>query len=159
MICMEPLVMLAHRHIMHGWGWGWHRDHHIPHGNKLERNDWYALVGTGFAILLFTVAGGWNHWLWWVGLGMTIYGACYALLHDGLVHKRWSMRWRPAHAYLKRLIEAHHLHHAVREKEGGVSFGFLYAPATDSLREELRRQKSEGVLATGRKRRDHSQDA
>jgi beta-carotene 3-hydroxylase len=24
---------------MHGWGWGWHRDHHEPHNNALEKND------------------------------------------------------------------------------------------------------------------------
>ena len=35
--------------IMHGFGWGWHRDHHEPHDNRLEKNDRFALVGAAVA--------------------------------------------------------------------------------------------------------------
>ncbi len=46
-------------------------------------------------------------------------------------------------AYLKRLIQAHRLHHAVRSREGAVSFGFLYAPPVKKLKEQLRQQAAE----------------
>lgn len=139
-ILMEPLVALAHRHVMHGWGWNWHRDHHEAGHKNLERNDLFALVGAGLSVLVFAIAGTADYWLFWVALGMTIYGVLYALLHDGLVHRRYPLGWTPKRGYLRRLVEAHHLHHAVRGKEGGVSFGFLYAPPVGRLRAALREQ-------------------
>jgi beta-carotene 3-hydroxylase len=69
---------------------------------------------------------------------MTVYGVLYFLLHDGLVHHRWPFRIKPRHAYLQRLVQAHHLHHAVRSRQGAVSFGFLYAPPIRRLRRQLR---------------------
>ena len=38
-IAMEFVAWSSHKYIMHGWGWGWHRDHHEPHDNALEKND------------------------------------------------------------------------------------------------------------------------
>ena len=46
--------------------------------------------------------------------------------HDGIVHQRW-FRWVPKRGYAKRLVQAHKLHHATIGKEGGVSFGFVFA--------------------------------
>jgi len=144
-LAMEPLVALIHKHVMHGWGWGWHRDHHEPGHGKLEKNDLYAVVGAAIATAVFALAGHFDHWLWWVGLGMTVYGLLYALVHDGLVHRRWPFRfYAPKSGYLKRLVEAHHLHHAVRGRQGAVSFGFLYAPPPEKLREELKRKRRAG---------------
>jgi beta-carotene 3-hydroxylase len=40
--------------------------------------------------------------------------------------------------YLRRIVQAHHLHHAVRSKHGGLSFGFLHAAEPRALREQLR---------------------
>ena len=69
---------------------------------------------------------------------MTLYGVLYFLVHDGLVHRRWPFRYTPRNGYLKRLVEAHRLHHAVSGKEGCVSFGFLYAQRPDVLRARLK---------------------
>lgn len=139
-VAMEWVATLAHKHIMHGLGWGWHRDHHHPTEGPFERNDRYSIIALMVTVLLFVFSTP-DHWLWWMALGITGYGLVYALVHDGLVHRRWPMRWQPKHPYLKRLINAHHLHHAVREKEGAVSYGFLYAPPLDSLRKQLKNQQ------------------
>jgi beta-carotene 3-hydroxylase len=48
----------------------------------------------------------------------------------------------PHSGYLKRLVQAHRLHHAVKGREGCVSFGFLYAPPVARLRDELRSKGS-----------------
>jgi beta-carotene 3-hydroxylase len=69
---------------------------------------------------------------------MTIYGFLYFLAHDGLVHNRWPFKIVPKNNYLKRLVQAHRLHHAVHGREGCVSFGFLYAPEIVQLKRELR---------------------
>ena len=42
---MELVAWASHKYVMHGFGWGWHRDHHEPHDRLLERNDLFALVG------------------------------------------------------------------------------------------------------------------
>jgi beta-carotene 3-hydroxylase len=140
---MEGVAYLAHKHVMHGFGWGWHKSHHEETEGTFERNDFYALVFSIVAIALFWI-GSW-HWppLFWVATGVTIYGFLYFVVHDGLVHRRWPFRHNPKHPYLKRLVQAHRLHHATHGKEGAVSFGFLYAPPVAKLREDLRRS---GVL-------------
>ena len=45
LVGMELFAWVAHKYIMHGWGWGWHRDHHEPHDNLLEKNDLFGLFG------------------------------------------------------------------------------------------------------------------
>jgi beta-carotene 3-hydroxylase len=81
----------------------------------------------------------------WIGLGILGYGIIYTLVHDGLVHQRW-FRYVPRRGYLKRLVQAHKLHHATVGKEGGVSFGFVWARDPVRLKAELKRQREAGVI-------------
>ncbi|MET1110039.1 MAG: sterol desaturase family protein [Allosphingosinicella sp.] len=140
-VAMEVFAVAVHRYVMHGPGWRWHRSHHEPRRGAFETNDLYALVFAGFSLLLFALLA--PHWppLWWVGVGTLVYGILYAILHDGLVHGRFGFRASPRSAYLKRLVQAHRLHHAVKERDGAVSFGFLYAPPVRSLRRRLRERR------------------
>ena len=96
------------------------------------------MVFAGFAIVLIALGTQGMHPLEWIGAGMTAYGFLYFLAHDGLVHKRWPLKYVPRNGYLKRLYQAHLMHHAVSGKDRCVSFGFLYAPSTSSLRKQLR---------------------
>ncbi len=143
---MEWVAWAAHKYIMHGWGWGWHRDHHEPHSGFFERNDLYGIVGAAAAIGLFTYGYYYSLPLWWVAMGITVYGVIYTLIHDGLVHQRW-FRWVPRRGYAKRLVQAHKLHHATQSREGGVSFGFLYARTPEALKADLRAQLAAGRAA------------
>ena len=52
LIGMEGFAFLAHKYVMHGWGWGWHRSHHEPRTGWFEKNDLYAVVFAGVAIVL-----------------------------------------------------------------------------------------------------------
>ena len=137
---MEGAAWWTHRYVMHGWGWGWHRDHHEPHEGAWEKNDLYAAVGSVAGFGLFVggfVTGSWG--LYAVASGVTLYGLAYAVFHDGLVHQRWPFTWTPRRGYLRRLVQAHRLHHAVMTQGGAVSFGFLIAPDPKRLHLELRR--------------------
>ncbi len=147
---MEWVAWASHKYIMHGWGWGWHRDHHERHDGFFEKNDLYALVGAAVSISMFAVGStlvmGADAW-WpgtWIGLGVLGYGIIYTAVHDGLVHQRW-FRFVPRRGYLKRLVQAHHLHHATVGKEGGVSFGFVLARRPEDLKAELKRQREAGI--------------
>jgi len=137
-VAMEGVSVLAHKYIMHGWGWGWHESHHRARTGWFELNDLYAVVFAGLAIALIAFGTRGAYPLQWIGAGMTAYGALYFIAHDGLVHRRWPMRYLPRRGYLKRLYQAHRLHHAVGGKEGCVSFGFLYAPPVATLKRRLR---------------------
>ncbi|MDU4840096.1 MAG: sterol desaturase family protein [Leclercia adecarboxylata] len=146
---MELIAALAHKYIMHGWGWGWHESHHEPRTSWFEVNDLYAVVFAVLAIVLIAL-GTWGIWpLQWIGAGMTLYGALYFMVHDGLVHQRWPFRYIPRRGYLKRLYLAHRLHHAVRGKEDCVSFGFLYAPPIEKLQATLRQRKARRGASAG----------
>lgn len=153
-LAMEWVAWASHKYIMHGFGWGWHRDHHEPHGNALEKNDLYAIVGAVMSISMFALGSPlvmgpilpWDAW-WpatWIGLGIMLYGVIYTLVHDGLVHQRY-FKWVPKRGYAKRLVQAHKLHHATVGKEGGVSFGFVLARDPATLKAELKRQREAGV--------------
>lgn len=141
---MELFAWWAHKYVMHGWGWAWHRDHHEPHDHVLERNDLFAVVFATVVVGMFVAGYLWSERLWWVALGITIYGAIYTVVHDGIVHQRW-FRWVPRRGYAKRLVQAHKLHHATVGKEGGVSFGFVLARDPARLKAELREQQRSGV--------------
>lgn len=142
---MEGVAYLTHRYVMHGpLGWGWHRSHHEETEGAFERNDLYAVVFTVLSGALITVgiAGVWP--LRQVGIGLMVYGILYFIVHDGLVHQRWPFRYVPRRGYVKRLVQAHRLHHAVEGRDGCVSFGFLYAPKPKALKAKL---KENGTLS------------
>ena len=140
-VAMEAVAWIVHRYVMHGWGWRWHRSHHQPRQGRFETNDLYALVFAAISLLFFTLLAGLWAPFWWVGVGTLVYGLLYTLLHDGLVHRRLGFSANPRSGYLKRLVQAHRLHHAVPERDGAVSFGFLYAPPVRRLRRRLRRNR------------------
>lgn len=146
-VAMEGLAWALHKYVMHGrLGWGWHASHHVPHHDLLERNDWYAVFGAVLAMGLFAL----GQWVWpamiWAAVGVSVYAVLYFVAHDGLVHQRWPFRHVPRRGYLKRIYQAHRLHHAVDGRDGCVSFGFLWAPRVDRLKGELRRNREEMSL-------------
>jgi len=138
---MEWFAAWSHEHIMHGWGWGWHKSHHDPHEEGLEENDLYAGVFAIFAVFLFWLGATWLWPIWWIGVGISIYGVLYFFFHDGLVHQRWPFKYVPRKGYLKRVYQAHRLHHAVEGRDGCVSFGFVYAEPVDRLVKKLHNNK------------------
>lgn len=144
---MEGFAWWAHKYVMHGWGWDWHRDHHEPHEGTFEKNDLYAVVFASVSIALFVVAAYGYALVGALATGIMLYGFFYFIVHDGLVHQRWPFRHIPHRGYAKRLVQAHRLHHAVKGKEHGVSYGFLYAPPLEKLQRQL---KQSGVVARER---------
>lgn len=149
-LAMEFVAWSSHKYIMHGWGWGWHRDHHEPHDDMFEKNDLYGVVGAAMSISMFMLGSplvaGDAAWApaTWIGIGILLYGIVYTLVHDGLVHQRY-FRWVPKSGYAKRLVQAHKLHHATIGKEGGVSFGFVIARDPAKLKLELKAQREAGI--------------
>lgn len=138
LVAMEGVAWAMHRYVMHGPMWSWHKSHHEPARRGLEENDLFALVFAAMAIGLFWLgARPGLEPLWWTAAGVSAYGFLYALVHDGLVHRRFPLPVRADSGYLLRLVQAHHLHHKTHAREGAVSFGFLLAQDPERLARKL----------------------
>ena len=137
-VLMEGVAYAMHRWVMHGPGWFLHKSHHRP-GGRFEANDLYALVFAAPSVLL--IYGGfnlgWGDWAIWGGAGIALYGLIYFGFHDVIVHRRIRHRLVPRSRYLKRIVQAHRLHHTVETKDGAVSFGFIWAPPAEHLKDDL----------------------
>lgn len=139
-VAMEAFAYAAHRWVMHGPGWFLHASHHRPRTGAFEWNDLYAVIFATPSILLLLggVQLGWWQGCTWIGAGIAAYGAIYFGFHDVVVHKRVAHRYVPRGRYMKRIVQAHRLHHAVESKHGAVSFGFLWAPPAEALKRQLK---------------------
>ena len=62
------------------------------------------------------------------GIGIFLYGVAYVVFHDIIVHRRIKINFKATSPYLKRIMNAHYVHHKVHTKHGGKAFGFLFAP-------------------------------
>ena len=146
---MEGFAYVMHRWVMHGPGWLLHASHHRARHGPFEWNDLYGAIFAIPSIVLLlggVQLGWWQGWAW-IGAGIAGYGAIYFGFHDVIVHRRLPTRYLPKSAYMKRIVQAHRLHHVVETKEGNVSFGFLIAPRPEDLKAELKRRDRQGVRA------------
>lgn len=135
---MEIVAIVSHKYVMHGFLWSLHKSHHEPRHGNFEKNDWFAVMGAVPSIILLVWGTGLNEpFITAIGAGITAYGAIYFGFHDILVHRRIKHSWNPQNRYLKRIVQAHRLHHVVESKHGTVSFGFLYAPPVRDLLAQL----------------------
>ena len=145
-VAMEGFAYVMHRWVMHGPGWFLHASHHRPRLGRWEANDLYFVIFAMPSILLLAggVQWGWGDWATACGAGIAGYGMIYLGFHDIIVHRRIVHRYVPRSAYMKRIVQAHRLHHAVEAKSGCVSFGFLIAPPAEVLKRELARKGGTG---------------
>ena len=127
---MEGVAWFTHKYIMHGFMWRWHRSHHTVHNHVFERNDLFALVFSIPSIVLIAIgyANESLSILKFFGFGIMGYGIFYSLFHDIIVHRRIKIKYKAKSSYMKRIMNAHYVHHKKHTKEGGEAFGFLYAP-------------------------------
>ena len=118
-VAMEGVSYATHRWVMHGFAMGWHRSHHAPKESFFEKNDRFPVVFASVGITLFALGAGGANALWWVAIGVTLYGAVYSFIHEVYIHHRLPIRL-PRVAYLEWLREAHRAHHLSGEEPYGM---------------------------------------
>lgn len=129
-LAMEGIAWFTHKYIMHGFLWGLHRDHHKRDDiGFFERNDFFFLIFAlpGIACLYFGMGQGYNYFFG-IGLGITIYGFAYFLVHDIFIHQRFKVFRKTQNVYLKAIRRAHKTHHKHLNKDEGECFGMLWVP-------------------------------
>jgi beta-carotene 3-hydroxylase len=129
-LVMEMITWLTHKYVMHGFLWYLHEDHHQPRYNAVfEKNDAFFVIGAIPSILLFYfgVHPSLNY-LFFIGLGVMLYGMAYFLVHDVLIHQRFKWFRNVKNPYFSALRNGHKVHHKHLGKEDGECFGMLYVP-------------------------------
>lgn len=129
-ISMEGATWLIHRYIMHGFLWILHRDHH-DHSNEgsLERNDlFFVIFATPAIALLYVGVRQEFSYVFFIGLGISLYGMAYFFVHDIFIHQRAQLFKKTRNSYLLAIRRAHKQHHKHLGKENGECFGFLWVP-------------------------------
>jgi len=126
---MEFVAWFAHKYIMHGFLWKWHEDHHKKDhlsGSWWEKNDRFFLVFATPGITCLFAGTFTAYWqLFYIGLGITIYGLIYFLIHDVYIHRRFKWFKQLDSPYSRAILRAHGAHHAKVTKEDCESFGLL----------------------------------
>ncbi len=129
-IAMEIVAWLTHKYIMHGLLWRLHKDHHKKESKGFfEHNDFFFLIFALPGIVCLYI--GMQHYfnsVFWIGLGITIYGFAYFFVHDIFIHQRFKIFRNAQSPYLKGIRRAHKMHHKHLGKEEGECFGMLWVP-------------------------------
>ena len=128
-IGMEFMAWFTHKYLMHGILWSWHEDHHKPHENDgfFEKNDRFFLVFAIPSALCYMLGAYYLdlRFLFYIGIGISLYGLTYFLIHDVYIHQRFKWFRQLENKYSKAILRAHGSHHAVQTKEDCESFGLL----------------------------------
>lgn len=126
---MEFMAWFAHKYIMHGFLWKWHEDHHKPEmvNGFFHKNDRFFLVFAIPSATCYIIGSAFPNMLglFFVGVGISIYGLTYFLIHDVYIHQRFKWFRQLDSKYSRGILRAHGSHHAKRTKEGCESFGLL----------------------------------
>ena len=129
-LSMEAVAWLSHKYLMHGILWFFHEDHHQHNTNikPFEFNDFFFLLfaAPGISLLYYGLEE--FSTSFWIGLGITLYGFAYFIIHDVFIHQRLKWLRNIDTSYFRAIRKAHKAHHKHFYKEDGECFGMLWVP-------------------------------
>ena len=124
-LSIETGGALIHKFLFHGPLWFIHSSHHRPkRGQILELNDLFAVAFSLLPIWLMMGSSSVETPRFAVGLGMTVHGAAYFILHDLMTHRRW---WplNPVGESARKIVRHHRVHHQRVDRAGQGPWGLL----------------------------------
>lgn len=138
---MEFVAWSTHKYVMHGFLWKWHKDHHKLDGRnyslemmeekRFEKNDLFFLIYALPAIVLLIIGFTTKSFsLVFIGVGITVYGFTYFVVHDIIIHRRFRIPFlqNNHHFFTKAVLEAHMAHHMPETKKDFHNYGLLIFP-------------------------------
>lgn len=123
---MEGITWLTHRFVMHGFLWYLHEDHHQKGSGFFEKNDAFFFIfaiPSWLCIMLGSMSRA--YWVVSIGVGITLYGVAYFVVHEIIIHQRFKLFTRSNNRYIKAIRWGHKMHHKHLDKQEGESFGML----------------------------------
>jgi beta-carotene 3-hydroxylase len=128
-ILMELLSYVLHRYIFHGLFWKIHKTHHESSHSVFELNDLFSFSFSIAAIVLMIIGLQENileSLSFPIGMGITIYGILYFIIHDIYTHKRFA-KLKTDNRIINIIKKAHQKHHQSAKKIGNEPYGlFLF---------------------------------
>ena len=139
---MEFIAWSNHKYLMHGALWMWHKDHHRRDSKKakmplnteakhFEKNDRFFIMYATPAIILMIVGFSMNiPSLIALGIGITVYGMNYFIIHDIIIHERLPIPflYKMDNRYIRAIRRAHLAHHRPKTKTDFHNYGLLIFP-------------------------------
>ncbi len=128
---MELWAGLLHGRIWHSVLWSVHRSHHRKRRGRMEANDALSVLHAPIAIAFILYGcrahpGTLREIVFGVGIGMTMFGLSYLVVHDGLVHERLPVSGLLRFEYFRRVRDAHLVHHTTAR--GKAPYGLFFGP-------------------------------
>ena len=122
---MELWSRFLHGRVWHGVLFALHRSHHELRLGRFEANDVLSVTHAPIAAAL-VIVGCVRHGidgavLRGIGIGMTLFGIAYVVVHDGFVHGRLPVAWLARFRFFRRVRAAHRVHH----RKGAAPYGLF----------------------------------
>ncbi|MCX2475099.1 sterol desaturase family protein [Pedobacter sp. MC2016-05] len=124
-VVMECVSWCIHKYLFHGPLWFVHKSHHQKSHSFFEWNDLFALLFAGLSLYLMFIDKDVFGYRFFIGLGISVYGVIYFIIHDWFVHRRFKT-FKSDNGYLKAVRKAHKIHHKNQGKEKSRAFGLLF---------------------------------
>jgi beta-carotene 3-hydroxylase len=138
---MEFVAWSNHKYVMHGFLWEWHKDHHRKDQHKgfplktekqrFEKNDLFFLIYALPAVVLM-IAGFVSDFMpvVYIGIGITLYGITYFIIHDVIIHKRINVAFlqQNHNIFIRAIVRAHTAHHRPKSQHDFKNYGLLIFP-------------------------------
>lgn len=125
-VAVEIFSYAAHRFLFHGVLWKIHRTHHTARKGAFELNDIFSVIFALFSMFLMIFAE--KPFIYSIsfplGLGISIYGFVYFIVHDFFTHRRF-LPFKSNGKLLLTIRAAHQQHHQTTEKNGIAPFGLF----------------------------------
>mgnify|MGYP002738809293 CR=1 FL=1 len=139
---MEFVAWSNHKYIMHGFLWNWHKDHHRRDSKKdamplnteskhFEKNDRFFIMYATPAIILLILGFTLNYpAMIAIGIGISVYGLTYFLIHDVIIHQRLPFHFlnKYENKYINAIRNAHLSHHRPKTEKDFHIYGLLVFP-------------------------------
>ena len=137
---MEVLSYCLHRFLFHGILWKIHESHHKPNHGLFELNDIFSVGFAAIAIVLMVFGADTmtSAPYFGIGLGVTIYGLLYFIIHDLFAHRRF-MPFKSDNKIMQLIRRAHQNHHQDAGKKGQEPYGLFLFPYDRYPRRERKR--------------------
>lgn len=147
---MEIASYLLHRFLFHGFLWRIHRTHHESHTARFELNDLFSI---GFALIaVYLIVSGideqWPKATAGIGIGITIYGILYFIIHDLFTHRRF-LPFSSENKLLGMIRRAHQRHHQTTKKDGFEPYGLFLFPYS-TFRSPFKRKRTSPSEKSGK---------